>query len=114
MTWVRDCQERVVNIDNFDVLDCTNITDLNTNECVAMKVFLCRGQEELVLGYVPVKNICYMELIEQIVKGVEIDFENLEDVLYWHVIREEVDKVAEQENWGDDFKVYYAKKVLFI
>jgi hypothetical protein len=88
MNWVRDCNERLVNINNWDAIDFTTINDLHTNETVAYKIYLFRGIEELVLGFVDADQGVGERIIEHVVKGVDVSLDSLSFILFRYLNNE--------------------------
>lgn len=103
MTWIMNCYEKMVNIDNWDVLDCTTISDQETGLCVAFKIYLYRGGGEMMtLGYIDNKEgECY-EIFERLIRGVPGSIRTLESILYYY-LKEEFDKKYKGMTYGETF-----------
>lgn len=112
MTWVRDFNERLVNIDNWDFLNWQAISDRKTKHIVCFKIYLERKNEQCVLGYVSIKHGYGDEIIEQISKGVHVYFYGLENSLYYYLDKEFDEKFGEVDT--ENFKKHYEKRILEI
>jgi len=104
MNWVRDSNERLVNIENWDFLDYQTISDEKTGLSVAFKIYLERNGEEQLLGYVNCQHGDGDEILERISKGVFVDLSTLEIVLYYYLgkefYEENGDMPADHKAWG--------------
>jgi len=110
MTWVKDQNERYVNIDNWDFIDYTTITDKNNDETVACKIYLEKNNEIYVLGYTDNTNpFDVYKIIEMITKNMYFDLETLESFLYYY-LNKELDEIFNDEIKNKSFDEIYDMK----
>lgn len=110
MTWIKDQNDRLVNINNWDILDCQTITDTKKDLPVVYKITLSRSDEEIILGYTRCENIIFEDVLEQISKGVSIHLETLQSALYYYLdeeFDEEFGQMATGKSWEKDYNKRY-------
>lgn len=110
MTWVRDYNDRLVNIDNWDVLDAITITDSKTDLPVLLKIFLRRNEEEYILGYIEYGILCVDDFLECISRGISISLKSIECALYDSLYKEfdeTLGQISSDNFTGDSNKRYH-------
>ena len=84
MTWIKDYNEIMVNIDNWDFLDYVTIEDIE-NSVIAYKVFLSsRDGNEHTLGYLnAARDRDAEDILKSITLGFQPDFDHLNFLIYF-------------------------------
>ncbi|HUD01380.1 MAG TPA: hypothetical protein VMR37_03575 [Rhabdochlamydiaceae bacterium] len=110
MNWVKDEQDRLVNIDNWDFLNYQTISDKKTDLPIVYKIYLERHGEEQVLGYIACEHEDGEEIIERISKGVAVHLSTLESALYYLLDREFDEEMGKMPLDANGFDAAYNKR----
>jgi hypothetical protein len=110
MTWIRDQNERLVNIDLWDFLDYQTIEDTEKNKICLIKIYLCdREDNEHVLGYLNINRLNdNEELVKQISLGFQPYFNTYATALYDYLDKEFDDGMG-CDNFHEKYDERYMK-----
>jgi len=99
MTWIRDCDGYMVNIDKWDFLNVITVEDTLLETSVFYKIYLqSRDKQECLLGYFNINKTDFEEIQEQIIKGCSFHFDTLDQVIKRYIyFRKEQDV-----EWSDE------------
>ncbi len=101
MTWVKDYNETLVNIDRWDILYFFCIMDNKTQKPAALQVNLERGSEEKIMGWASVDDNGE-QIIEGMSKGVSTYLSSLDSILYRYLNKcAELKDEADNNSWNN-------------
>ena len=103
--WVKDQDEKWVNIDNWDFLNYITYEDKNSGQVFCYEIYVKdRNDKSEVLGYVDIKEGDIEDILPRICKGISPNFQTLREIIYWKfdgewgVTSENFDETNEKAN----------------
>lgn len=106
--WIKDYEERYVNLSKWDFLDLRSIEDTKQNKVIAYRIYLYNlDGTEHTLGYIKARHDEEL-MMKSLSQGVQIYFNYLDSVIYYHLEKEHDEMFGKMTT--ENFDTEYEKR----